>query len=51
MKHIKNQLPNLYQEITSNLEKKQEELKIYGSSYGENLEEQQTFIFKLIWKN
>lgn len=50
MRHIKNQLPTLYQQINELLNQKKEELTKYGTSLGLTLSEQQLFLFQLVSK-
>lgn len=48
MKHIKKRLPQVHQEITKLLGRKEKELSSYGESFGETLEEQQMYLYQIL---
>jgi GTPase SAR1 family protein len=48
MKHIKTRLPSVHTEITELLRRKEKELQGYGESFGDTIEEQQMFLYRII---
>jgi hypothetical protein len=48
MKHIKARLPAVHTEITDLLRRKEKELQGYGHSFGETVEEQQMFLYRIL---
>ncbi|KAH0790248.1 Dynamin central region family protein [Histomonas meleagridis] len=48
MKHIKKHLPTVHNEINELLRRKKAELEGYGETFGDNVEEQQMLLYKMI---
>lgn len=48
MKHIKDNLPSVHNEINELLRRKERELQGYGESFGDTIEEQQMYIYRII---
>ena len=48
MKHIKSTLPRVHNEINELLRRKQRELNGYGDTFGDTLQEQQIFLYRML---